>query len=135
MRSDHTRSTCRYRPRSCARTSKNATRMHTRPVGVAPRDRSASGLWGPAAPLGPVVAALVPRFALLPAPTPRLMGLRPMCTVQIPNRLVPPRIGGWSTLRARRFGVDRICLGRVPAADSTYAGGGGGEECEARHER
>src|SRR5437773_7008042 len=31
-----------------------------------------SGLWGPAAPLGPVVAALVPRCALLPAPTPRL---------------------------------------------------------------
>src|SRR6266567_2897141 len=31
-----------------------------------------SGLWGPAAPLGPVVAPLVPRCALLPAPTPRL---------------------------------------------------------------
>src|SRR4030081_654542 len=29
------------------------------------------GLWGPAAPLGPVVAPLVPRCALLPAPTPR----------------------------------------------------------------
>src|SRR5216683_1237395 len=33
--------------------------------------RTYSGLWGPAAPLGPVAAALVPRFALLPAPTPR----------------------------------------------------------------
>src|SRR6266436_4721690 len=32
----------------------------------------ASGLWGPAAPLGPVAAPLVPRCALLPAPTPRL---------------------------------------------------------------
>src|SRR6267143_1722933 len=31
-----------------------------------------TGLWGPAAPLGPVVASLVPRCALLPAPTPRL---------------------------------------------------------------
>src|SRR5438105_3248953 len=29
------------------------------------------------APLGPVVAPLVPRYALLPAPTPRMMGLRP----------------------------------------------------------
>src|SRR5260370_604802 len=36
------------------------------------RARSVSGLWGPAAPLGPVVAPLVPRCALLPAPTPRL---------------------------------------------------------------
>jgi hypothetical protein len=33
-----------------------------------------SGLWGPAAPLGPVAAPLVPRCALLPAPTPRLIG-------------------------------------------------------------
>src|SRR5260221_14658105 len=29
--------------------------------------RSASGLWGPAAPLGPVVAPLMPRSALLPS--------------------------------------------------------------------
>ncbi len=36
-----------------------------------PPGGSCSGLWGPAAPLGPVAAALVPRFALLPAPTPR----------------------------------------------------------------
>ena len=42
-------------------------------------ERTCSGLWGPAAPLGPVVAPLVPRCALLPAPTPRLMGLRPPC--------------------------------------------------------
>src|SRR5437016_4025135 len=48
------------------------------------------------APLGPVVAPLVPRCALLPAPTPRMMGLRPMCTSQVPNRCVPPtfRTGG-----------------------------------------
>src|SRR6267143_4508710 len=41
-------------------------------LGGALRARSASGLWGPAAPLGPVAAALVPRCALLPAPTPRM---------------------------------------------------------------
>src|SRR5436309_3612977 len=35
-----------------------------------------SGLWGPAAPLGPVVAPLVPRCALLPAPTPRVRANR-----------------------------------------------------------
>src|SRR5260370_28699262 len=34
--------------------------------------RTYSGLWGPAAPVGPVVAPLVPRCALLPAPTPRM---------------------------------------------------------------
>src|SRR6266851_4239855 len=39
--------------------------------------RALSGLWGPAAPLGPVAAALVPRSALLPAPTPRLKGPSP----------------------------------------------------------
>src|SRR5260370_42249745 len=34
------------------------------------------GLWGPAAPLGPVAAPLVPRYALLPAPTPRVRAHR-----------------------------------------------------------
>src|SRR5258708_10267596 len=45
-------------------------------LGGALRARSASGLWGPAAPLGPVVAPLVPRCALLPAPTPRVRAIR-----------------------------------------------------------
>src|SRR6266700_2132851 len=31
--------------------------------------------------------------------------------------------------------VRRIGVSVVPTADSTYAGGGGGKECEARHER
>src|SRR5437879_1840739 len=45
-------------------------------LGGALRASALSGLGGALrAPLGPVVAPLVPRFALLPAPTPRLMGL------------------------------------------------------------
>src|SRR5260221_7000415 len=40
-------------------------------LGGALRAIASFGLWGPAAPLGPVVAPLVPRCALLPAPTPR----------------------------------------------------------------
>src|SRR5216683_1846000 len=43
------------------------------------------------APLGPVVAPLVPRCALLPAPTPRMMGLRQLCTFQIPKRCTTRR--------------------------------------------
>src|SRR5712692_6392036 len=43
------------------------------------------------APLGPVVAPLVPRCALLPAPTPRLMGLRPMRASESPSRWAPRR--------------------------------------------
>src|SRR5712692_2289742 len=37
-------------------------------------------------PPPPVVAPLVPRCALLPAATPRMMGLRQLCTFEIPNR-------------------------------------------------
>ena len=33
------------------------------------------------------------------------------------------------------FGVRRLGVRGVPMADSTYAGGGGGKECAARHER
>src|SRR6266849_10333977 len=42
---------------------------------------------GAAAPLGPVAAALVPRSALFPAPTPRMMGLRPLWSCPMPNGL------------------------------------------------
>src|ERR1700716_608223 len=45
-------------------------------LGGALRACSYSGLWGPAAPLGPVVAPLVPRCALLPAPTPCVRAVR-----------------------------------------------------------
>src|SRR3979411_1933101 len=45
------------------------------------------------APLGPVVAALVPRCALLPAPTPRMMGLRPPGTFRVPKRLAAGEVG------------------------------------------
>src|SRR5437762_782751 len=42
-------------------------------------------LWGPAAPLGPVVAPLVPRSALLPAPTPRLRRAVRMGATNLPS--------------------------------------------------
>src|SRR5207245_1109434 len=54
-----------------------------------------SGLGGALrAPLGPVVAPLVPRYALLPAPTPRMMGVRPdeasfIQRVRFPHRQGP----------------------------------------------
>jgi len=52
-----------------------------------------SGLGGALrAPLGPVAAALVPRFALLPAPTPRMMGLRPPSALLAPKRSPTQRI-------------------------------------------
>jgi len=41
---------------------------------------------GACGPPPPVAASLVPRCALLPAATPRMMGLRPMCTTPVPNR-------------------------------------------------
>src|SRR5207245_3077063 len=62
-------------------------------LGGALRASALSGLGGALrAPLGPVVAPLVPRCALLPAPPPRLMGLRPMQTCTSRNRFVPARI-------------------------------------------
>src|SRR5207244_833677 len=75
------------------------------------------------APLGPVVAALVPRCALLPAPTPRMMGLRRICTLEIPKR--------WAMQRGEMYRYIRIGVKGVPSADSTDAGGGGGKECAA----
>src|SRR5437762_8224920 len=57
-----------------------------------------SGLWGPAAPLGPVAAPLVPRSALLPAPTPRV-------------RAEPPTFG---SIRCHLFGEAAKRGGRSP---------------------
>src|SRR5258707_2620597 len=63
------------------------------------RARTSSGLGGALrAPLGPVVAPLVPRCALLPAPTPRMMGLRHVRTSQFPKR--------WATNESRLFSTD-----------------------------
>src|SRR5438445_51854 len=73
------------------------------------------------APLGPVVAPLVPRCALLPAPTPRLMGLRPPCTFHIPKRSAwrgsLPRI-------ARRGGSPREGARSEERAEQRLAAGG-----------
>src|SRR6266851_7938192 len=87
------------------------------------RARSASGLWGPAAPLGPVAAALVPRFALLPAPTPRMMGLRPLRSFPIPMQK------GDAT---RRTGsrADASAHNQVPTAVSTSRGVAAGRSAQ-----
>src|SRR5260221_14068861 len=97
--------------------------------------RSASGLWGPAAPLGPVVAPLVPRCALLPAPTPRDV-LSAVGTSLTPIRLADtsgPDAG------ARHMGTQRYetvrNLGSTHPAKPHHAGGGGAQERAARHER
>src|SRR5438270_13964984 len=100
-----------------------------------------SGLGGALrAPLGPVVAALVPRYplraasrasgltALLPAPTPRLMGLRPLRNFLAAESWCRGELGPV-------VGVASAGMSLVPSADSTYAGGGGGKGCEARQER
>src|SRR5260370_42000283 len=84
---------------------------------------SVSGLGGALrAPLGPVVAPLVPRYALLPAPTPRMMGLRRACTLQIPKR--------WAMQRGEMYPYIRIGVKGVPSADSTYAGVGAGRSAQ-----
>src|SRR6266851_3160419 len=70
-----------------------------------------SGLGGALrAPLGPVVAALVPRCALLPAPTPRMMGLRPMRASQIPSRWAMPESRTVGVAPPIRISQRRKCL-------------------------
>src|SRR5438552_17706255 len=78
-------------------------------LGGALRAGALSGLGGALrAPLGPVVAALVPRCALLPAPTPRLMGLRQMRASQLPNDSHPARSVMVDGTASRHVGVSRI---------------------------
>src|SRR5260221_12815146 len=84
--------------------------------------------YGGCAPLGPVVAALVPRFALLPAPTPRLMGLRQTWTCQVPNRFVSLSSKvAVDSVESRGVGEPDQCL-QCSQGGQHVAGGGGGKE-------
>src|SRR5216683_3008846 len=89
-----------------------------------------SGLWGPAAPLGPVAAALVPRFALLPAPTPPAV-LSAFGTSQTLIGLPPKR---WDSAPSNHHFVtweddsSQNCAS-PNRAKPHQAGGGGGKDC------
>src|SRR5205823_2264667 len=82
------------------------------------------------------VAALVPRCALLPAPTPRVRAIRPRnvgdgdtVDAETSGRgVVDRRFRMWDVrISSER---DRSASGEAPSS-----GGGGGKECAARHER
>ena len=123
-------------------------------LGRALRATALSGLGGALrAPLGPVVAPLVPRCALLPAPTPRMMGF----ARRVPCRFRKVASQGVEMFRQGTVGDlssgdlwrsivvllvrqrNRIGMSSIPSAanarSASSAGGGGGKECAARHER
>src|SRR5207253_7432576 len=83
-----------------------------------------SGLGGALrAPLGPVAAPLVPRCALLPAPTPRVRAPPPQGSDNLPLVAYASR---WRARSAHR--LDSSSLEReseLLRGGSTYAGGGG----------
>src|SRR5258707_15516525 len=96
-------------------------------------DASGSGALRPPPP---VVAALVPRCALLPAATPR-DELSAFGTSVTPIRVTPTLLdlaASTTTSKRGRYTSRRNC-GSPNRAKPHHAGGGGGEECEARHER
>src|SRR5258707_15406259 len=83
------------------------------------------------APLGPVVAALVPRSALLPAPTPRVRAVRPRKKV-IPIRLTANRLDSAAATTASECGKWKS-VRKVPGphlAKPHQAGGGAGASAE-----
>src|SRR6266852_5949687 len=89
-----------------------------------PCARSSSGLGGALrAPLGPVAAALVPRCALLPAPTPRMMRLRPLRSFPIPVQK------GDATRRSGSR-ADASAHNQVPTAVSTSRGVAAGRSAQ-----
>src|SRR5213592_1512090 len=94
----------------------------------------ASGLGGALrAPLGPVAAALVPRCALLPAPTPALRAPPPQARDYLPLVAYASR---WRARSAHR--LDSSSLERESelfGAAARTRGGGAGRERAARNER
>src|SRR3981189_3800850 len=93
------------------------------------RIRTSSGLGGALrAPLGPVVAPLVPRCALLPAPTPRVRAVRPRNVGDIDTvDCEPSGLGG----AHHTFGMSEVKIGSEGAGSASgeapSAGGGGGK--------
>src|SRR5713226_7722749 len=72
--------------------------------------RNAFRVGGACSPPPPVAAPLVPRYALLPAATPRMRGLRPICTFPDSEVVVavPPRFRSRSTRRVQDFWASTV---------------------------